>query len=370
MATKKYLDYDGVAYFWEKIDARKQDKLVAGENVELVNDTINHTTTVNVDLSDKQDALTAAQLAAVNSGITSADKTKLDGIEAGAEVNVQSDWEQTDSTADDFIKNKPVIPEGAVIYQTTGQNTDGAMSQKATTDALDGKQDTLTAGDNIEITNNTISATDTTYTAGNGLNLSGTEFSVDTTVIATKASVDAVDAKVDTKQDQLTTTQLAAVNSGITSTDKTKLDGIEAGAEVNVQSDWAQTDTTADDFIKNKPEVYTKSEIDAKLTSAMHYKGTVATVAALPATAEVGDVYNVTETGDNYAWDGSAWDKLSGVVDLSAYYTKSEVDNLLANKQDELTAGDGILITNDTISADFTAITNPEIDAIVEGSES
>lgn len=38
---------------------------------------------------------------------TTAEKNKLRDIEAGAEVNVQSDWNQTDSTADDFIKNKP-----------------------------------------------------------------------------------------------------------------------------------------------------------------------------------------------------------------------------------------------------------------------
>jgi hypothetical protein len=42
--------------------------------------------------------------------MSSTDKTKLDGIEAGAEVNVQSDWNQTDNTADDFIENKPTIP--------------------------------------------------------------------------------------------------------------------------------------------------------------------------------------------------------------------------------------------------------------------
>lgn len=46
-----------------------------------------------------------------DNGLMSAtDKTKLDGIQAGAEVNVQSDWSQSDSTADDFIKNKPTIP--------------------------------------------------------------------------------------------------------------------------------------------------------------------------------------------------------------------------------------------------------------------
>lgn len=38
---------------------------------------------------------------------TDALKNKLDGIEAGAEVNVQSDWDQTDTSSDDYIKNKP-----------------------------------------------------------------------------------------------------------------------------------------------------------------------------------------------------------------------------------------------------------------------
>ena len=45
------------------------------------------------------------------SGLMSAsDKTKLDGIASGAEVNVQPDWNEADNTADDYIKNKPTIP--------------------------------------------------------------------------------------------------------------------------------------------------------------------------------------------------------------------------------------------------------------------
>ena len=39
--------------------------------------------------------------------MSAADKTKLDGVEAGAEANVQSNWTQAVATADDFIKNKP-----------------------------------------------------------------------------------------------------------------------------------------------------------------------------------------------------------------------------------------------------------------------
>ena len=71
----------------------------------------------------------------------------------------------------------------------------------------------------------------------------------------------------------------------------------------------------------NIANVYTKQEVDEKLSAVYHYKGSVATVEELPETAEVGDVYNVEDTGDNYAWNGTAWDKLAGTADLSNYLT-------------------------------------------------
>ena len=45
-------------------------------------------------------------------------------------------------------------------------------------------------------------------------------------------------------------------------TEKTKLAGIQEGAEVNVQADYAQTDNTQDNFIKNKPTLRTASSKD------------------------------------------------------------------------------------------------------------
>lgn len=47
---------------------------------------------------------------------TAADISKLAGIAAGAEVNVQSDWNQTNNAADDYIKNKPTIPDPEDYY--------------------------------------------------------------------------------------------------------------------------------------------------------------------------------------------------------------------------------------------------------------
>lgn len=61
---------------------------------------------------------------------------------------------------------------------------------------------------------------------------------------------------------------------------------------------------------------------------AMHFIGTVATKAELPESAETGDIYQVTEDGKLYIWDGDSWE-IFNAVDLSNYYTKKETDNLV-----------------------------------------
>ena len=82
-----------------------------------------------------------------------------------------------------------------------------------------------------------------------------------------------------------------------------------------------------------KDDTYTKEQIDAKISSVMSYKGTVATVEDLPSSATIGDVYNVTDTGMNYAWNGSQWDALGSDIDLSNYVTNTQLETELAKKQ-------------------------------------
>lgn len=83
---------------------------------------------------------------------------------------------------------------------------------------------------------------------------------------------------------------------------------------------------TALDSKANKSDVYTKTEVDSKLTSVYTYKGSVANEAALPTTGQtVGDVYNVEDTGMNVAWTANGWDKLGSVVDLSPYAKTADV---------------------------------------------
>ena len=67
--------------------------------------------------------------------MSAADKTKLNGIAAGAEVNVQSDWDVADTTSDAFIKNKPTIPTVNDATLTIKQNnvTVGTFSANSST---------------------------------------------------------------------------------------------------------------------------------------------------------------------------------------------------------------------------------------------
>lgn len=69
-----------------------------------------------------------------------------------------------------------------------------------------------------------------------------------------------------------------------------------------------------------------------KLTAVFHYEGTVDSQANLPTTGNVtGDVWNVSDTGANYAWNGSEWDKLSeNIIDPSGYVDTETFEALVA----------------------------------------
>ena len=70
--------------------------------------------------------------------------------------------------------------------------------------------------------------------------------------------------------------------------------------------------------------------LKSDIVNAMHWKGTVADVASLPTDAAVGDIYHVTATGGEHAWDGSAWQELGSILDLSAYSTTEQVNGLIS----------------------------------------
>lgn len=65
----------------------------------------------------------------------------------------------------------------------------------------------------------------------------------------------AIDELADEKVDKVSGKGLS--EEDFTTTYRTKLDSINAGAEVNVQSNWTEADTTSDAYIRNKPSLAT-----------------------------------------------------------------------------------------------------------------
>lgn len=203
--------------------------------------------------------------------------------------------------------------ENTSDYQT------GTEVESAINTAIAGKQDTLTAGNNITISNNTISATDTTYSAGTGLTLNGTQFSVNTETIATQQDV----------SDEATARENADTNL------QGQIDAISASSDVtDIVGTYA--DLQAYDTTHLKDNDIIKVLQDESQNDETTY----------------------------YRWSTST-QTFTLIGEEGPYYTKSQTDTLLQAKQDTLNAGSNITIASDnTISATdttYTAGTNVSI---------
>ena len=242
------------------------------------------------------------------------DKSKLDGIAYGAEVNVQSDWNVTDDTSDAYIRNKPNL-NMFVTHDELGAR-------------LDAKQDRLTPGRNITIENNVISAT------------------ADPQEQADWAQTDstAVDYIKNKPQNLVQDADYVHTDNNFTTAEKNKLSGIEAGAEANVQADWAQSNSSADDYIKNKPANLVQDP-DYVHTDNNFTDGDKSKLGGIESGAEANVQSDWNEA------DNTQDDYIKNKPDLSVYATKTEVASDLADKQDVLTAGSNISIVNNVISA-------------------
>lgn len=297
------------------------------------------------------------------------------------------------------------IPDVSGFIDVDVNNLTNYYDKDTIDTALAGKQTALTAGENITIADNngdlTISAIDTTYSAATtsapGLmsaadkaKLDGIETgaqvntvtgvkgsneaeyrtgnvsitkgnvglgNVDNTADADKPISTAAQTALDNKVDKITGKGLSEAN--FTDVEKTKLAGIAAGAEVNVQPDWNQGNDAADDYIKNKPSnlvqdpayVHTdnnfsnaeKAKADGAIQSTE--KGAANGVAELdangkvptsqlpayvddvlsynslndfPASGEDGKIYIAKDTNLSYRWGGSEYVVISPSLALGS----------------------------------------------------
>lgn len=117
--------------------------------------------------------------------------------------------------------------------------------------------------------------------------------------------------------------------------DKTQLNDLATKTELNSKADKTQLNNYVTTATANT--TYAKK---SDITNIYKFKGTKTNYADLPTTNRVtGDVWNITnadaehgiKAGDNVAWNGTAWDNLSGTVDLSAYATTTTTDAMSAD---------------------------------------
>ena len=212
-----------------------------------------------------------------DNNFTNNDVTKLSGVETGAQVNVQANWNETDTTSDSYIQNKPTIPAAQV-------NSDWNASS--------GVAEILNKPANL--------VQDANY---------------------------------------------VHTDNNFTTSLKDKLDGIATGAEVNVQADWTESDSSSDAYIQNKPTLATVATTGAY--SDLSGTPSLATVAT---TGDYDDLTNkptIPAAQVNSDWNASsgvaeilnkpslatvattgAYSDLSGTPNLATVATSGDYDDL------------------------------------------
>lgn len=263
---------------------------------------------ISVDTDTIQEKLTAGSNIVIEDNV----------ISATAEPQQQADWAQSDSTAVDYIKNKPDMSE----YATDAELTAG----------LSTKQDVIS----------------------------------DLATIRSGAALGATAV-----QDS----GYVHTDNNFTNADATKLSGIATGAEVNVQANWNETDTSSDAYILNKPTiptVPTLKELVAGSNITITEGTTEVTIAAavpsVPVTdVEVGgsSVVNAQGVAEVPAQVNADWNSSSGASEILNKPTLASV--ALSGDYDDLTnkptipaalsAGNGIDITSNVVSVDLDGST-------------
>jgi len=355
----KFLNYDGLLYFWQQIKA-----LLAG----------------------KVDKETGKGLS--TNDYTTAEKNKLGGIEAGANKTVITDNLTSTSTtsalsaAQGKLLNEKInqisgdlgeLGYGDMMKATYDGDNDGVVDDaaklggqspeyyaKATdiptkTSQLTNDSNFLTAHQDIssklDTTGNASNVTVTFTSASSRTNVAtGEKLSVllgkiakyfaDLKAVAFSGSYNDLSNKptIPTVTNDLTNTLKANYDAAYTHSqtahapsdaqpniiESVKVNGSAlsiSGKSVNV----VVPTTVAS--LSDAGNYALKSDI----TNVYKYKGSVATTGDLPSSGNTtGDVYNVEERGVNYAWNGTDWDALGELFEITAI-SNSEIDTILAS---------------------------------------
>ena len=271
------------------------------------------------DLTDVPDDLVEdGDYVHTDNNYTDTEKSKLEGIESGAEANVQSDWEEIDYLKDSFIKNKPDIP-------TSLKDLSDDSTHRLVTDS------------NISAWN------------------AKSDFSGSYNDLTNKPTIpdELKDLKDDTTHRLVTDTEKTTwSNKSDFSGSYNDLTNKPTIPDAQIQSDWEQSDNSKKDYIKNKPTI-PAAQIQSDWNEADNTKADyIKNKPSIPA-AQVNSDWN--------ADSGAA--EILNKPDLTDYIEKSETAGLMKN--------DGTVDTSSYALTsqipDVSIIGNTDISGVADG---
>lgn len=339
--AKQVLDKNGVLYLWGKVKSLVSGKVDKETGKGLSTNDLTDTLKSNYDAAYTHSTSAHAPSNAERNAIVGVQKNGTDvSIDASTrKVNITVPTKTSDLNNDSGFLTTADIPEGAAA-STTAPKMDGTAtvgtemafargdhihpSDTTKVDKVAGKglsTNDYTTNEKNKLAGiaegaNNYTLPDATTSVKGGVKLSTSTSSTSTTTAATPSAVKAAYDLANGKQSPATSLSGYGITDAYTKT---------------------EIDTKIGDY-------YTKEEVNAKVSSVYKYKGSVASYSALPKTdLTIGDVYNVetasenNRAGDNMAWNGTAWDNLAGLIDLSGYVQDSDIVAITNSEIDDIT---------------------------------
>lgn len=331
MAQKKFLDLTGLTHFWGKV--KDYVDTLGGTKVDKVPGKQLSTNDYTTEEKNKLAGLN-------NYTLPVATKTSLGGVKVGAGLTIDGGGNlsatgggEADSVNWDNVVGKPEALsefENDLDFQTAS-DVASAVAGKADKTYVDGQ---LEGKADVEHTHTKADITDFPTSMKNP------------TAIKVQLNGGAVEGTSQFTYDGSTAKNINITAAGI---------GAAAATHTHTKSQITDMPTKLSQFT-NDSGFQTAANVDTKLedyakktdiTAVYKYKGSVENYAALPSSGQqVGDTYNVKaadsshniKAGDNVSWDGTAWDVLSGVVDLTGYVQESDLVAISTNEIDGIVA--------------------------------
>ena len=195
-------------------------------------------------------------------------KNKLESLTPSEFTQVQADWSQIDTSAVDFIKNKPDLFSGSYDDLSNKPTIPTKISD------LTNDSSFITEHQDISGKANTADLSTVAFSGSyNDLTNKPTLFSGNYVDLTNKPSIPTKTSDLTNDSSFVTLTVVNDISTHISEVERAtaaalnelydKIDTSSGGGSVaQVQSDWSQIDSTAVDFIKNKPTLFSGSYND------------------------------------------------------------------------------------------------------------